>query len=1405
MSRLSKRKLAAGILGAILSVLILGFVGIVVYAQTDHGRNFLLGKLNTAIAGSVTASDHEISFIQGQITLADVTVSEASGERLATIANATVKIDYLPLLKGLLLIKNLNLERPDFQVRHKKDGTIDLLTAFQTGQPDKRPQLVKKSGKSLYLVFEEILVKDGNIHLALEANNVSLNFQGIASRAKVDLKQKSGLLDINVVETTLDFQERQLIFRPFGISVSLKNENAADIQISAQTDWASAALQGSVNGPFSDPNVQLQLEFDTSLSEADQFLNLPVGFSGKARGRLSLAGNWREPKADLQLSYEGGTLYGYTLDGLVADLHMANRQVTIRQLDIKAGKGGVGLNGSLNLNSVLQESFVWKEINPDALGYDLAIHLSDVDANDLPLTRDRFAGILDAKIHIRGQGIHIDQMSATTRVDGQVVGFHAGNLQQPVDLNIAATGSTQTGVVEIKYMSVDAMGARLTAHGSVNPSARSIQANLVVQTKEVKKLLELIGVQTISASGILRANVSGPWQQPQMDLIMRADQVQYQGMPIGDIKMTADLDPQGLLTVKSLELVNQETRANGAATIQLFSEGFNLDTRLPFRGHLDITGAQVGHFLADPPIIGVFHGRLNLEGSLQSLGASATIGGKDVSYRNIHLDNIDADLNLQNGRLNVNALRLKKKPSEGLVTGTIQLFAGNTWRLLAEPTLDLDGRITGLRLEDYMASANGQVNVDARISGPITALSGTGAITGQNLELRSQPIQSLILPVRLKNKRVELQPWQVKIDAVNTLTGSGWIGFDRSYSIDLRAKAFQLEAIEKVRSMGSIQGKMDLHIYGEGSFERPAVQADLELTDVVVNSQPIQGFAFDLKLEQDRVQIEGRQSFDLKAHYDLSQREYEIEMNLVETDLTPFFLVAGQQEVSGMVSGTLFAQGNTTMLTRSSAYLDLTTVSLVHRGDPLVRTEKLQARLTNQELFIADTRVRVLDSGYLNIQGSGKADGLFSIAVNGDIAARAAAIFVKDLTEIQGNIHLNALISGAWPNPDIQGEITWENVGFQVPQIDMAFENIDAVFKLTSSQIQVLYLNGNLGTGNFQLSGDCQLHRWHPQQIELALFGQGIPIQIPESLDAVVNMDLTASGQMNDLVVEGQLILVEGLYYKNFNLLQAISGQNSKTVPPAPARRQTFLDGLHINIQVKYRDAFIVDNNIAYLEIHPDLVVAGRWYDPVITGAAKVHNGSLTYHNKTFVVEKGIINFTSPYEIQPEIDIVGVSQIRDWRITLALEGKPDRLLISLSSIPAESDSDILSLLVFGKTTRELSGGENGLTDSPEAMMAQLMASSFGEDIKQASGLDYLAVESPTDAQDDSSTVDVTVGKNLSDRMTVKYTVGSGKGGYRQRAAAEYKLIENILLSGFQDTEGNYGGEVIFRVEFRLVR
>ena len=98
----------------------------------------------------------------------------------------------------------------------------------------------------------------------------------------------------------------------------------------------------------------------------------------------------------------------------------------------------------------------------------------------------------------------------------------------------------------------------------------------------------------------------------------------------------------------------------------------------------------------------------------------------------------------------------------------------------------------------------------------------------------------------------------------------------------------------------------------------------------------------------------------------------------------------------------------------------------------------------------------------------------------------------------------------------------------------------------------------------------------------------------------------------------------------------------------------------------------------------------------------------------------------------------------------------------------------------------------------------MIADTFGDDIKKNTGIDILQVEENgnSDDEEEDSGVTVTVGKHLSDRMTVKYAVESKDGEIIQRAISEYKLLDNILVSGFQDSKGIYGSEFVFRIEFR---
>ena len=236
---------------------------------------------------------------------------------------------------------------------------------------------------------------------------------------------------------------------------------------------------------------------------------------------------------------------------------------------------------------------------------------------------------------------------------------------------------------------------------------------------------------------------------------------------------------------------------------------------------------------------------------------------------------------------------------------------------------------------------------------------------------------------------------------------------------------------------------------------------------------------------------------------------------------------------------------------------------------------------------------------------------------------------------------------------------------------------------------------------------------------------------------------------------------------------------------------------------VQARSALRVDNNLAQLTIAPDLQLTGALVSPSLYGRADVEQGTLTYLRRIFTVERGVIDFVNPYAIEPQVDIKGSIPVQERLIRIALSGSLDDLVFTLSSDdPTLEDQDILSLLVLGRTTAELQSDSDDAGQSNQQMIASLVAATFGDEIKKAAGLDMLEVETGNEDDKESDRIAVTMGKQVTKRLGTKYTIESEDSEIIQRATAEYRILQDLSVSGFQDTRGVYGGELRFKWELR---
>jgi autotransporter translocation and assembly factor TamB len=427
------------------------------------------------------------------------------------------------------------------------------------------------------------------------------------------------------------------------------------------------------------------------------------------------------------------------------------------------------------------------------------------------------------------------------------------------------------------------------------------------------------------------------------------------------------------------------------------------------------------------------------------------------------------------------------------------------------------------------------------------------------------------------------------------------------------------------------------------------------------------------------------------------------------------------------------------------------------------------------------------------------------------------APFSEDLTGLEGLARLSGQVSGTWVDPKMVATVDLSDATVPVPNLNRFLRGVNGRIRLTPQALFVEQLGGQLDTGRFSLTGEVNLDHFKPVSTNLRLSATALPLQVPDTVDVLLDADLFLKGPWAASTLGGTVVLLEGTYFQDMNL-SLLTGltkiaQKKRTVRPPPKKiSNPFLANLTFLIDVRYRQPFRVDNDLADLEVNPDLKISGKFNHLILTGRADVVSGQVRFEQRKFTIQKGVIAFLNPYRTEPSFDISGKTKIRTWDITLAVTGTADAFRVQLTSEPPLVQDDIVSLLVLGKTSGELIEGEGGQSKSSTQLLADLAASAFGDDIRKATGLDLLEVETegvdenqnPEEPVDNNSTdrVKVTIGKNLSRRLAIKYAMESKDGELTQRADAEYQLWEHLLVSGFQGSDGIYGGQFLFRLEFR---
>ena len=861
----------------------------------------------------------------------------------------------------------------------------------------------------------------------------------------------------------------------------------------------------------------------------------------------------------------------------------------------------------------------------------------------------------------------------------------------------------------------------------------------------------------------------------------------------------------------------QANMENGRVTVHHF-DGRAGKTHFKAAGNYDIASRKIA---ADfkfntpdlAPVLSMFkikasgkmdiHGKL--DGTVTAPVAKAQLQGENLEFDQVKIGDANAKIQFSQGMLSLDYGKIRNHNSLLDISGTVRICDPVTGDILKTPGLDMALSGDALFIEDFVEGIKGKLTLNGQISGDTAHPLGWLNLKGEHVDVYTRKVQEVRLSSDFDGDRLNLDPFEIVIAPGEIILLHGWISLNKDYHLQLASEGISLKNLTPLHLGDGDTGKVSFRFQGQGGLENPQINGEVVLNELRFNNQPLQDERFQIEVKDRAAYISGGRNVALDATYHLQTQDFSASAGFDNTNLSPYLTIAGQSKLSGSITGKIQAAGNTRSPDQIKGSATISGIEILSKKTPLLRANDVKAFLKDQEISISGVRLDLFERGFLNLKGTCKLNGDLDINAHGTLPLEIIAHLSKGFPNAAGDVLLSLYMNGNLSQPYIRADAEIKNCSMTVPGLLQRMHDLNGRIRITPEAVVLDNIRGMLDSGRFEMLGAIDLKAFRPLRLNLKLKTQNLPLVIPDTLETRLNAELDIRGTPEKSLVSGDIQIIDGKYYKDIrlNLAESLGKTSREQALPASEIAWPFLKNMGLDITTRYREPFVVDNNLALLALKPDLRIYGSVNHPLISGRARVESGTVYFQKKEYTVKKGVFDFINPYKIEPAIDVQSQIKIREWTIFLNISGTPDNLKFTLSSDPWETQENILSLLITGRTTQELIAEEGGLSRSSTKMLADILAETAQKQIKDATGLDVVELEytEATEAEA-SDEVKVTVGKALSQRVTVKYGMQTKNARVIQQVITEYKFLENLLINAFQDTEGHYGGGLQFRLEFR---
>lgn len=715
----------------------------------------------------------------------------------------------------------------------------------------------------------------------------------------------------------------------------------------------------------------------------------------------------------------------------------------------------------------------------------------------------------------------------------------------------------------------------------------------------------------------------------------------------------------------------------------------------------------------------------------------------------------------------------------------------------------------------------GQLTGRVDLAGFPERLNGRVDAQAESLVVAGVPVGRARAVANFDGGRITVEQGQVETPAGLIYAQGSFDQATEALSFNVLAPSLSLSEDPFRRYLsGDLTGRMTVRAMASGTLQEPQATLSILGRDLVLQGRPI-GEQGETQVvaswNGQRVDVQGSllglASFEGGGRLD--RQGADVSLDLQSDNLGTLARVLSPRPLPEFTGSFVGAAGLGADFSAGTwrAGVQLADLRVQYEGHTIANREPVALavtpeRVTVQSFYMGEpgTENELFVSGTLGLEEGVPLDLRFQST----LAATWAGLFLPEY-RIEGGVDLLGAVRGTAGNPLLTGQGAIRDGEVIVPNFAYALDDVNGFLSFNRDRIVLDELNARLGGGTLRANGNLVLPgpgRTFSYRLNVA--AQDISMRFPEFLnnrgDAEISV-LSVDGGGRQIL--GQVDLERSLYVEDVpvDLLQFIQRifqrQRLEVAETGEIEATT-----QLNLVIRGPGALRVRNNVANLEGDVNLTVRGTVARPAVFGEVEIApGGTLVFNDNEYEVQRGLLTFSNPNQIDPVLDLVALTEIQGFNITLNLGGTLERPDVNFASDGNLADLEIVSLIASGQRPTE--GFAQADPSDDEAAGAQMArnflfgqaASALTARVGTLFGFDRFRIEPVTPgAGQPISGVGVTVGKRLSRDVFVTYSTDP-TGTQQYIVQIEWQVRRNVTLLLTQAGDGSYAVDAQWQRRF----